>query len=109
MTSCNHMCCHSCNGQQDNAQPLTATVSQGCHCTVIILSWPACSSDLSPIEHIWNNLRQRFGRNTSLNELEAKLQQIWSEMSRDIIQNLYASMPHRIASCIRARGNITEY
>ncbi|GFY35425.1 uncharacterized protein TNCV_195181 [Trichonephila clavipes] len=29
------------------------------------------------------------------------------EMSQDIIQNLYASMPDRIASCIRARGSST--
>ncbi|GFV83272.1 hypothetical protein TNCV_1899981 [Trichonephila clavipes] len=28
-------------------------------------------------------------------------------MSQDIIQNLYASMPDRIASCIRARGGST--
>ncbi|GFX73569.1 hypothetical protein TNCV_2342741 [Trichonephila clavipes] len=40
----------------------------------------------------------------SLNELEARLQQIWNEMSQDITQNLYSSMLDRIASCIRARG-----
>ncbi|GFX13767.1 hypothetical protein TNCV_1718751 [Trichonephila clavipes] len=44
----------------------------------------------------------------SLNELEARLQQIWSEMSQDIIQNMYVSMPHRITSCIRARGGSTR-
>ncbi|GFT87060.1 hypothetical protein TNCV_1258251 [Trichonephila clavipes] len=39
----------------------------------------------------------------SLNELEARLQKMWNEMSQDIIQNLYASTPNRIASCICAR------
>ncbi|GFT10128.1 uncharacterized protein TNCV_1115601 [Trichonephila clavipes] len=46
---------------------------------------------------------------TNLNELEASLQQIWNEMSQDIIQNLYTSMPDRIASCIHARGGSARY
>ncbi|GFX75777.1 hypothetical protein TNCV_2237491 [Trichonephila clavipes] len=39
-------------------------------------------------------------------ELEARLQQTWNEMSQDI-QNLYASMPDCIASCIGGRGGST--
>ncbi|GFS81364.1 transposable element Tcb2 transposase [Trichonephila clavipes] len=70
---------------------------------------PARSPDLSPIEHIWDRLGQRVGHPMSLNELEARLQHIWNEISQDIIQNLYASMPNRIASCIRARGGSTGY
>ncbi|GFS94838.1 transposable element Tcb1 transposase [Trichonephila clavipes] len=108
MTSCNHMCCHSCNGSQEpffnktiNARPHTAKVSQDCLRTIITLPWPALSPDLSPIEHIWGNLGRLVGHPTSLNELEARLQQIWNEMSQDIIQNLYASMPDPISSCIR--------
>lgn len=95
--------------QQDNARPHTARVSQDCLRTVTTLPWPARSPDLSPIEHIWDHLGRRVGHPTSLNELEARLQQIWNEMSQDIIQNLYDSMPDRIASCIRARGGPTEY
>ncbi|GFV38979.1 uncharacterized protein TNCV_965451 [Trichonephila clavipes] len=34
------------------------------------------SPDLSPIEHIWDYSVRRVGRPTSLNELEARLQQI---------------------------------
>ncbi|GFS68317.1 uncharacterized protein TNCV_5029101 [Trichonephila clavipes] len=37
-------------------------------------------------------------------ELESRLQKTWNEMSQDIIQNLYASMPDRIASYICTRG-----
>ncbi|GFU88680.1 transposable element Tcb1 transposase [Trichonephila clavipes] len=86
--------------QQDNARPHTARVSQDCLRTVTTLHWPSRSPDLSPIEHISDHLGRRVGHSTSLNELEARLQQI----SRDIIQNLHASMPDRFASCIRARG-----
>ncbi|GFV95277.1 transposable element Tcb1 transposase [Trichonephila clavipes] len=95
--------------QQGNARPHTARVSQDCLHTVTTLPWPAPSPDLSPIEHIWDPLGRRVEHPTSLNELEARLQQIWNEMSQDIIQNLYASMPNRIASYIRANGGSTGY
>ncbi|GFV97648.1 transposable element Tcb1 transposase [Trichonephila clavipes] len=85
--------------QQDNARPHTARVSQNCLRTVTPLPWPARSLDLSPIEHIEDHP-------TSLNELDARLQQIWNEMSQDIIQNLYVSIPNRIASSICARGGL---
>ncbi|GFU05957.1 transposable element Tcb2 transposase [Trichonephila clavipes] len=94
---------------QANARLHIARVSQDCLCTVTNLSWPTLSSDLSPIEHIWDHLGWRVGHPTILNELEARLQQIWNEMSQDIVQNLYASMPDRLATCIRARGGSTGY
>ncbi|GFT06527.1 transposable element Tcb2 transposase [Trichonephila clavipes] len=79
--------------QQDIAWPHTARVSQNCLRTITSLPWPALSPDLSPIEHIWDHLGWRVEHPTSLNELEAGLQQIWNEMSQDIIQKLYTSMP----------------
>ncbi|GFV28787.1 transposable element Tcb1 transposase [Trichonephila clavipes] len=95
--------------QQDNVRPQTARMSQDCILTVTILPWPARSPDLSPIEHIWDYLGQRVGHPSNLNELEARLQQIWNEMSQDILQNLHTSMSDRIASCIRSRGGSTGY
>ncbi|GFX37664.1 transposable element Tcb1 transposase [Trichonephila clavipes] len=95
--------------QQENARPHTESVSQDCICTVTTLPWPARSPYVSPIEHIWNHLGVRVGHPTSLNELEARLQQILNEMSQDILQNLYASIPDRIASCIHPRGGSTGY
>ncbi|GFU61367.1 transposable element Tcb1 transposase [Trichonephila clavipes] len=83
-------------------------LSQDCLRTVTTLPWPG-SPDLCPIELIWDYLGRRVGHPTNLNELEARLQQIWNEMSQDIIKNLYATMPDRIASCIRARSGSTEY
>ncbi|GFX72919.1 transposable element Tcb1 transposase [Trichonephila clavipes] len=95
--------------QQYNARSSTARVSQDCLRTVTILPWPARSPNLSPIEHIRDHLRRRAGPPTSYNELEARLQQIGNEMSQNIIQNLYASIPDRIASCIRAWRGSTMY
>ncbi|GFV72030.1 transposable element Tcb2 transposase [Trichonephila clavipes] len=90
--------------QKDNARPHTLRVSQVCLRTVTILPRPARSLDLSPIEHIWDHLGWRVGYPTTLNELEARLQQIRNEISQNIIQNLNASMSDRIASCKSARG-----
>ncbi|GFT91639.1 uncharacterized protein TNCV_686671 [Trichonephila clavipes] len=103
MTSCQDMCCHSWNGSQELFfnKTMFGFTWQGCHKTV--------SADLSPNEHIWDHLGRRVGHPTSLNELEARLQQIWYEMSQDIIQSLHASMPNRIALCIHARGGSTRY
>ncbi|GFV88454.1 transposable element Tcb2 transposase [Trichonephila clavipes] len=84
--------------QHDNARPHMERVSQGCLRTVTTLPWPVRSADLSPIEHFWNHLGRRVGHSTSLNELEARLQQIWNKMSQNIIQNWYTSMPDHIAS-----------
>ncbi|GFS90068.1 transposable element Tcb2 transposase [Trichonephila clavipes] len=113
MTSCNHMCCHSCNGSQEPFLSKTmlglaqARVSKDFLRTVTTLPWPARSLYLPPIDYISNHLGRRVGYRTSLNELEAKLQQIWNEMSQDIIQNLYALLSDRIALCIHARGGST--
>ncbi|GFU88058.1 transposable element Tcb1 transposase [Trichonephila clavipes] len=94
--------------QQDDARPHTARVSQDCLCTVSTLPWPDRSPDLSPIKNIWDHLRRLVGHPASLNELESRLQQIWYEMSQDIIQNLYAPMPNLITLCVRARGGSTR-
>ncbi|GFS64865.1 transposable element Tcb2 transposase [Trichonephila clavipes] len=64
--------------QQDNALSHTGRVSQDCPRTVTTLPWYVRSPDLSPIEHIWDHLGRRVGHSTSLNELEARLQQIWN-------------------------------
>ncbi|GFY13803.1 transposable element Tcb2 transposase [Trichonephila clavipes] len=63
----------------------------------------------APTAGVMDHLGQRIWHPTSLKELEAKLEQIWNEMSQDIIQYLYASMPDRIASCIRAIVCSTAY
>ncbi|GFY17086.1 transposable element Tcb1 transposase [Trichonephila clavipes] len=85
--------------QQDKAHPHTARMSQDCYRHISTLPWPAQSPDFSPIEQIWNHSGRQVGQPTSWVELEACLQQLWNDMSHDIIWNVYASMPARISSC----------
>ncbi|GFW87317.1 transposable element Tcb2 transposase [Trichonephila clavipes] len=61
--------------QQDNGRPPMARVSQDYLHTATTLPWPVRSPDLSPIENIWDHLGRRVEHPTSLNELEARLQQ----------------------------------
>ncbi|GFY17573.1 transposable element Tcb1 transposase [Trichonephila clavipes] len=81
---------------------------QGCHKTVYALLLPflGLSDPQICLQYRISGIIRDL---TRLNELKARLQEIWNEMSQDIIQNLHASMPDRIASCIRGRGSSTEY
>ncbi|GFW09927.1 uncharacterized protein TNCV_4252561 [Trichonephila clavipes] len=112
MTSCNHMCGHATPATAPRSHFPTRQCSFSYGKGVTRLSphcyhpWPTLSPDLSPIEHIWDHLGWRVGHPTCLNELEASLQQIWSEMPQDIIQNF---MPQCPIISLRARGGSTGY
>ncbi|GFX11898.1 uncharacterized protein TNCV_2996821 [Trichonephila clavipes] len=112
MTSCNHMCDHSCNGSQEPYFKRQYSASHGKGVTKLS---PHCFFPClaCPIPRFISNRAYlgSFGMASwashKFDELEARLQQVLNEMSQDIIQNLYASMPDRIASCIRARRGST--
>ncbi|GFX94990.1 transposable element Tcb2 transposase [Trichonephila clavipes] len=95
--------------KQDNVQLNTTKVSLDCLCPVTAFPWPARSPDLSPIEHIWDNLRRQVGYPARLNGLDARLQQIWNEMSQDIIQNLYARLYHIMHLRYRGSNRVLNY
>ncbi|GFV14577.1 transposable element Tcb2 transposase [Trichonephila clavipes] len=46
--------------QQDNARPHTARVAQDFLRHFQTLSWPARSPDLSPVEHVWDQLKRQM-------------------------------------------------
>ncbi|PRD30189.1 UNVERIFIED_CONTAM: hypothetical protein NCL1_27171 [Trichonephila clavipes] len=109
MTSCNHMCCHSCHGSRGQFSTKQCSASQGKGYTRLSLHcyYPSFTCPIPrfvSIRSYWDHLGREGGHLISLNELDARLQQIWKEMSQDVIQNLYASMLDRITSCIRTRG-----
>ncbi|GFX81846.1 transposable element Tcb2 transposase [Trichonephila clavipes] len=55
--------------QQDNARPHTARVAQDFlrHCQT--LPWPARSPDLSPVEHVWDQLKRQMPSCHSVRDL----------------------------------------
>jgi transposase len=77
------------------------------------LPWPALSPDLSPIEHLWDELgrRVRNGLNPpeTLDELRRALIQEWNNIPQSFIKILIGSMRRRCQSVINARGGHTRY
>jgi transposase len=74
------------------------------------LPWPALSPDLSPIEHLWDELgrRVRNGLNPpeTLDELRRALIQEWNNIPQAFI---IGSMRRRCQAVINARGGHTRY
>ncbi|KAJ8866023.1 hypothetical protein PR048_033547 [Dryococelus australis] len=74
------------------------------------LDWPAQSSDINPIEHLWDELdrrvRARQARPKSIAHFMEWLQEDWRRIPVDVLQTLVESMPDRVAAVIAARGGV---
>ena len=86
--------------QQDNARPHTAGIVRDFlrQNNVPTLDWPAVSPDLSPIEHLWDEIERRLRRvpnaPTTFAELRQALQNIWQKF----LCNFYAIWLHQSAA-----------
>ncbi|GFT63605.1 DDE_3 domain-containing protein [Trichonephila clavipes] len=90
--------------QQDNAHPHTASVAQDFKRHFQTLPWPARSPDLSPVEHVWDQLKRQMPSCHSVHDLELAVQDFWAHLPQDNIKCLINSMPDRVAACIAAGG-----
>ncbi|GFV88371.1 transposable element Tcb2 transposase [Trichonephila clavipes] len=90
--------------QQDNARPHTARAAQDFLCHFQTLSWPARFPDLSPVEHVWDQLKLQMPSCHSVHDLELAVQDLWAHLPQDSIRYLINSMPDRVAACIAAGG-----
>ncbi|GFU83834.1 transposable element Tcb1 transposase [Trichonephila clavipes] len=101
--------------QQDNARPRVAKTVRSYLDSqqVQLLPWPAFSPDMSPIEHVWDIVGGRLARDlrpvVSINEFWLRIQTIWNTLPQADIQNLFNSMPRRVAALIAVRGGHTKY
>ncbi|GFS90203.1 DDE_3 domain-containing protein [Trichonephila clavipes] len=57
--------------QQDNARPHTARIAQDFLRHFQTLPWPARSPDLSPVEHVWDQLKRQMPSCYSVYDLES--------------------------------------
>ncbi|GFW23501.1 transposable element Tcb2 transposase [Trichonephila clavipes] len=95
--------------QQDNALPYTARVAQDFLRHFQILPWPARSPDLSPVEHVWDQLKRQMPSCPFVHDLELAVQDLWAHLPQANIRCLINSLPDRVAACIAAGGGRTRY
>ncbi|GFV39362.1 DDE_3 domain-containing protein [Trichonephila clavipes] len=88
--------------QQNNACPHTARVAQDFLRHFQTLPWPARSPDLSPVEHVWDQLKRKMPSCHSVHDLELAVQDLWAHLPQDNIRCLIHSMLERVAACIAA-------
>ncbi|GFT60909.1 transposable element Tcb1 transposase [Trichonephila clavipes] len=63
--------------QQDNVRPHTARVALDFLRHFQTLPWPARSPDLSPVEHVWDQLKRQMPSCHSVHDLELAVQDLW--------------------------------
>ncbi|GFV68971.1 transposable element Tcb2 transposase [Trichonephila clavipes] len=95
--------------QQDYARPHTSRVAQDFLRHFQILPWPARSPDLSPVEHVWDQLKRQMPLCHSVHDLELAVQDLCAHLPQDNIRCLINSIPDRVAACIAAGGGPTRY
>ncbi|GFX80689.1 transposable element Tcb2 transposase [Trichonephila clavipes] len=67
------------------------------------------SSDLSPVEHVWDHLKRQMLSCHSLHDLELAVQDLRAHLPQDNIRCLINSMPDRVVACIAAGGGPNRY
>ena len=78
---------------------------------ITVLSWPANSPDLNPIENLWDIVKRKLrdARPNTLDELKAAIEASWASIRPQQCHRLIASMPRRIEAVISAKGFPTKY
>ncbi len=83
---------------------------------VPLLEWPPCSPDLNIIENVWHYLKLKMKKLRAANSRDELWENVllvihsmWEAEMTETINNLYESMPRRMAAVIAARGGNTKY
>ncbi|KAJ8303830.1 hypothetical protein KUTeg_018623 [Tegillarca granosa] len=101
--------------QHDNARPHVARVAMDflAQHNVNVLPWPAVSPDLSPIEHVWDEMERRLhhlpNQPVTLQGLAQELDQIWNSIPQAFFRHIITSMRRCCQSCVNANGGHTRY
>ncbi|GFV98323.1 transposable element Tcb1 transposase [Trichonephila clavipes] len=101
--------------QQDNARPHVARIVQRFFVNhqVELLSWPARSLNLSPIENMWSMVAQRLTQITTPaatpDQLWQRVEVAWSAVPQEHIKSLFESMARCLAAVISSNGGYSSY
>ena len=100
--------------QHNNARPHVARVGRDflANNNIVPLDWPPYSPDLSPIEHLWDNLdrrvRKRQNPPTILAQLRNDLVDEWNNIPMRTINALVKSVQRRVRAAAAARGGTRD-
>lgn len=101
--------------QQDNAPIHVSRMSKSWFHSknIRLLTWPARSPDLNPIENLWGIISKMVydgnRQYSSRNELITAIEQAWYGLDIEIVHNLILSMKNRIFYVINKNGGQTQY
>ena len=103
--------------QQDSARPHVARVCQDflANNNIAPLAWPRYSLDLTPIEHMWDELDRRVRKRRNppppptLAQLRNALIDEWNNIPMRTVNALVNSIQRRIRAATAARGGHTRY
>ncbi len=102
-----------CIFQHDNARPHTPSITTSWlrRRRIRVLKWPACSPDLSPIENIWRIIKRKMRqrRPKTVEQLEAYIRQEWDNIPIPKLEQLVSSVPSRLQTVIKRRGDATQW
>ncbi|MGH0158058.1 UNVERIFIED_CONTAM: hypothetical protein FKN15_049200 [Acipenser sinensis] len=75
------------------------------------LSWPAQSSDLNPIENLWNVIKRKMDGHKPSNKAELLefLHQEWYKVTQHQCERLVESMPRHMKAVLENQGYSTKY
>lgn len=78
-----------------------------------VMVWPPQSPDISPIEHLWEELKKALKKYPTapkgVHELWERVVVEWNKIPPETCQKLIESMPRRIQAVIKANGGHTKY
>ncbi len=99
-----------CIFQHDNARPHASITTSWLCRRIRVLKWPACSPDLSPIENIWRIIKRKMRqRPKTVEQLEACIRQEWDNIPIPKLEQLVSSVPRRLQTVIKRRGDATQW
>lgn len=98
----------NCFFQQDNAPSHVSayTRSELVRRFRFLLTWPAKSPDLSPIEQIWSWIKRELAGKTFRTEEELfdAVEALWNSMPNDFVDEFYRSFQARCIVCMQHNG-----